>query len=161
TRHAVAKRRAEADLVERIGTIDALDRGCRERREDALARRGADLDDVLLARDHDARRRQRDEDLGAGGIAEAIVDQHELGAARRRARPPPKRAAVAGEIGHTPAAAGPPDDGPLSGSGASAPHAPADHAEALDFVVTHEHLAALANDHALIGLDDHGALPVV
>src|SRR6266516_1950029 len=45
--------------------------------------------------------------------------------------------------------------------GALDPLGPTEQAEAFHFVVAHEYAAALANDHAVIGLLDHGALPVV
>src|SRR5262249_22466881 len=79
----------------------------------------------------------------------------------RRAAYPPQQTAVVVEVGHDLDVARAPDHGHHFGSAALDPHVRADHTEALDFVVTHEYLAAFANDHALIGLDDHGAPPVV
>ena len=111
-------------------------------------------------RDHDARRRQRDEDLGALGAAEAIVDQDELAAVARPPHPA-QQAPVVVDIGHDLHVARAPhyrDD--FAGTALDA-HVPSDQAEAFHFVVAHEYAAALANDHAVIGLLDHGALPVV
>src|SRR6266536_3351980 len=158
--HAVAQRRAEANLVERVGALDPLDRRRFQRRKDSLPRRVFHLDDVFLARDHDARRRQRDEDLGALGAAEAIVDQDELAAVARPPHPA-QQAPVVVDIGHDLHVARAPhyrDD--FAGTALDA-HVPSDQAEAFHFVVAHEYAAALANDHAVIGLLDHGALPVV
>src|SRR6266567_169766 len=158
--HAVAQRRTEADFVERVGALDRLDRRRFQRRKDSLPRSVFHFDDVFVPRDHDARRRQRHEDFHASGTPHAVVDQDELAAVPGPAHTAQQAAALVDVSDDLHVARTPHQCDDFTRTALDA-NVLAGQAEALDFVVTDERAAVLADDHAVIRLFDHGALPVV
>src|SRR5216683_1491148 len=158
--HAVAQRRTEADFVERVGALDRLDRRRFQRRKDSLSRSVFHFDDVFVPRDHDARRRQRHEDFYASGTPHAVVDQDELAAVPGPAHTAQQAAALVDVSNDLHVARTPHQCDDFAAAALDA-HVLPGQAEALDFVMTDERAAVLADDHAVIRLFDHGALPVV
>src|SRR6266700_4194146 len=158
--HAVAQRRTEAHFVERVGALDRLDRRRFQRRKDSLSRSVFHFDDVFVPRDHDARRRQRHEDFHASGTPHAVVDQDELAAVPGPAHTAQQAAALVDVSNDLHVARTPHQCDDFARTALDA-NVLAGQAEALDFVMTDERAAVLADDHAVIRLFDHGALPVV
>src|SRR6185312_5918427 len=76
-RHQRAQRRVIADFADRIDLIDRLHRRRDQRLIDAFGRRAVEFDDVAVARNVDARRRQIEEHPAVRTEA-AVVDDHDI-----------------------------------------------------------------------------------
>src|SRR5260370_116374 len=121
---------------------------------------GEDDGDVFVTRDHDARRRQRHEDFYASGTPHAVVDQDELAAVPGPAHTAQQAAALVDVSNDLHVARTPHQCDDFAAAALDA-HVLPGQAEALDFVMTDERAPVLADDHAVIRLFDHGALPAV